>query len=291
MIPFLRLIRLPNLFIIVLTQYCIRIFLDFSTYPNIAIPDFNFFILSLSTVMIAAAGYIINDYFDIKPDLINKPQKVIVGHGVKRRVAMGAHLVINSIGILLGFYAFWTIGRTSFGFIHVIIAGLLWFYSTTYKKQFIVGNVVVAFLASLVVIIVGLFEHQLVMKIVLAYAGFAFIISLIREIVKDMEDMEGDHEIESKTIPLTLGIDKSKTIVYIINSVLILMIASFQYYLLTNNSWIHFSYLLILLQIPLLSIFWLTHKATISKDFHQISNVLKLSMITGILAMVVFYYI
>jgi len=291
MIAFIKLVRLPNLLIIAATQYLIRIFLDFSHYPKIEFPDLNFFFLSLSTVMIAAAGYIINDYFDIQTDMINKPQRVVVGHGVKRRVAMGAHIVINTIAILLGFYVFWQAGNLKLGFIHVLFAGLLWFYSTTYKRQFLIGNFIVAFMTAMVVLIVGIYEKTLIIYLVVGYAIFAFVISLLREIVKDMEDMEGDGKMNCRTIPLVLGIHQSKLIASSINLVLIGGICYFVYYLNLTNAYLHIVYISLLLLFPLFLVFWLLYRADNAKGYHRISTLIKLVMINGIAAMIFFYYL
>ena len=247
--------------------------------------------LTLSTVLIAAAGYVINDYFDVRSDLINKPEKVVVGYGIKRRVAMGAHITMNIMGILFGFYAFYLSGKWQLGFIQLIVAGLLWFYSTNYKKQFITGNIIVAFLAALVVIIVGVYEQGPNMKILVSYAGFAFLTTLIREIIKDMEDKKGDNELNCYTIPIVLGISKSKIIVSSINIILILFIAFFQYFLLMESPYIHVLYITVFVQVPLLLLFYLLYLAETSKQFHNISTLIKGVMLTGILAMVLFYFI
>lgn len=291
MIAFLKLIRLPNLLIIALTQYLIRIFLDFSSFPAIHFPDFNFFLLSLSTVMIAAAGYIINDYFDIKADLINKPNEVIVGNTIKRRTAMAAHIVINVTAIALGSYVFWKSGNLSFATIHIVAAGLLWYYAVTYKKQFLVGNLVISLLTALVILIVGIYEKQIVTQIALSYSWFAFSLTLIREIVKDMEDIEGDLEIDCKSLPIVLGMAKTKVIVSVIVAMVIISLAFFQYYLMQNNAVWHLLYITFLIQLPLFSVFWFIYKANSPGNYHKISQLLKVIMITGVFTIVIFYFI
>ena len=229
-IAFIKLIRLPNLLIIVLTQYAIRygiistILFNFSGRQDIPgvglkMSDLDFFLLSLSTVMIAAAGYIINDYFDVKIDRINRSNKVIVGKHIKRRVAMGGHLVINAIALFIGAYLAYKMGNWKLIFIQISSIGALWYYSTLFKKQMLVGNIVVALLAALVPLVVGLYElilqHAVVddtVNLLLfrleqytpfeavetallttlntifwwvgAFSLFAFIITLTREIIK-----------------------------------------------------------------------------------------------------------
>ena len=160
---FLRLIRWPNLLIIAVTQYFIRWFI---LKPLLATAHFKvqlglwpFSMLVLSTVLIAAAGYIINDYFDRKTDLINRPGKVIVGRLIRRRAAMFMHLLFTGIGILAGAYVAWSIGKLSLTVVFVFAAGVLWFYSTTYKRQILVGNLVISMLVGIVPVITSYSIH------------------------------------------------------------------------------------------------------------------------------------
>ena len=140
---FIKLIRLPNLLIIALTQYAIRFAimrpilnsLSDDLEIKLQLSELDFFLLSLSTVMVAAAGYIINDYFDVKVDRVNRPNSIIVGKYIKRRVCMGAHIVISSIAILLGAYLAFKIGNWKLTLIQVMSVGALWYYSTMFKKQ------------------------------------------------------------------------------------------------------------------------------------------------------------
>lgn len=222
MLAFLKLIRLPNLFIIALTQYAMRWGIIYpilkwinaylsQTAPQLAeqdlfklqLSEWQFFLLSLSTVMIAAAGYIINDYFDEKIDRINKPVQLIIDKGIKRRVAMGAHMVINFLAITIGVSLAYSIGMWKLGLIYFVSASGLWYYSTTFKRQFLVGNILVAFLTGLVPLMVGLFEIPLLIRqygtviaqyninfniifnFIAGFSFFAFITTLIREILKD----------------------------------------------------------------------------------------------------------
>ena len=162
MIAFLKLIRLQNLIVIAFTQYMVRWCLIFPVLKlrglELQLSNLNFFLVVLATVMIAAAGYIINDYFDLRIDKVNKPNRILVGKGVKRRVAMGAHTVINIIAIAISFYVAKSIGLWKISILYFICATGLWFYSTTFKRQFLIGNVVIAIFTGLVPFIVGIFE-------------------------------------------------------------------------------------------------------------------------------------
>ena len=157
-----QLIRFPNLVIIVATQYAMRYLLMEPLLPSdsfsLQFGDLQFFLLVLATVFIAAAGYIINDYFDTQADLINKPSRVVVGIKISRREAMTMHALLNIIGVGIGVYLAFYVGIPSLSFVFLMATGLLWFYSTNYKRQFLVGNLSVAFLTGLVPLMVVLFE-------------------------------------------------------------------------------------------------------------------------------------
>jgi 4-hydroxybenzoate polyprenyltransferase len=162
MFAFLKLIRLKNLLIIAFTQCMMRWCLISPALKtkgfDLQLSNFHFFLIVIATVMIAAAGYVINDYFDVRIDKVNKPERLVIGKGVKRRVAMGAHTVINVIAILIALYVSHAIGVWKLGLIFFICALGLWFYSTTFKRQLLVGNIVIALFTALVPLIIGIYE-------------------------------------------------------------------------------------------------------------------------------------
>ena len=313
MLAFFKLIRLPNLLLIALVQYMIRYCLigamvGFSGM-ELQISHFDFFLLSLSTVMLAAAGYIINDYFDTKIDTVNKPDEVIVGRKIKRRVAMGAHLIISFIAIAIGYYLARKVGMYKLVFIHVLSAGFLWFYSTDFKKQLLLGNLVVATLAAMVPLIVGLYEIPLLIReyrdlllerstnfnfifyFVLAYAGFSFLTTMVREIIKDMEDYTGDKEFGRNTVPIAFGM---KTASYIVIALILIMMGLLAFPMMkqwTSGDKISFVYFLAFLQIPLLVLIRKMIKAQSSIDFSSASSWSKIIMVLGICYTLVFYFL
>ena len=174
-------------------------------------------------MLIAAAGYIINDYFDTQADLINKPKRVLVGVSIQRREAMILHAIMNIMGIGIGVYLSFYIKLPTLSMVFLIATGLLWFYSTNYKRQFLIGNLAVSFLTALVPLMVILFEIPLLNReygevmlrnsasfgYLIAWVGafsfFAFVTTLIREVIKDAEDFEGDRAYGMKTVPIVLG--------------------------------------------------------------------------------------
>ena len=266
--------------------------------------DMHFFLLSLSTVMIAAAGYIINDYFDIKIDRVNKPESLIVGKTIKRRVAMGAHFIINAIAIAIAWYlATNIVGIKALVMIHVIIASGLWFYSTHFKKQFLIGNVIIAIMAATVPLVASLYDisilnaiyWKMVVKEVVYfnglfiligwYAAFAGLTTLIREIIKDMEDYIGDMQFGSSTLPIVLGMQNTKWVLFGIISILMGLIGYISYLEFDGGRLAPFFYFIGLVEIPLAIMCVLLVKADSKKQYTNISWLLKGIIITGIFSM------
>src|SRR5690606_19191379 len=162
------------------------------------------YLIVLSTLLIAAAGYIINDYFDVKIDLVNKPKRVIVGRYLKRRMAIGTHQLLNVLGVIAGLLVSYKVAL-----VNIFSVSPLWLDSERYKRQLLIGNVAVSLLTALSLMILTVHYPQN-RKLIFIYAVFAFFISLIREIVKDIEDMKGDAFHGCRTLPIVVGIRRTK---------------------------------------------------------------------------------
>ncbi|MCE7040926.1 geranylgeranylglycerol-phosphate geranylgeranyltransferase [Dyadobacter sp. CY312] len=271
-----RLVRMTNLVIVALTQYFTRILLigPRQDWKQI-IADPDMFFLSLSTVCIAAAGYIINDYFDIKIDIVNKPERVVVGRYLKRRWAMGAHQVLNVVGALLGLLVSpWVF------LVNVFSITLLWFYSERFKRKAFIGNFIVSLLTgfSLLILTVHFPENR---HLVFIYAVFSFFISLIREVVKDMEDIKGDAAHGCRTLPIVWGIRQTKTFLYAVISIFVLTL--FLMAKVLNNPVLIWLFLLLLIPIGYL-VFKLA-KSDTRREFKEISTLCKIIMLFGLLTM------
>lgn len=272
LIALLRLTRFWNLVIIGLAQYFTAGFLISSA----ALFDAKLLLLSLSTVLIAAAGYIINDYYDVKIDLINKPERVVIGKTIARRFAILFHTALSFSGVVIGFLISWKIGIINF-----LSAFLLWLYSNYLKRQPFVGNLTVALLTGLSIELINvLFEVN--NQLVTIYALFAFFMTLIREIIKDMEDLKGDNSFGCKTLPIIWGIRKTKLLVYFLMSIFILAVVTLNrlYVGLPMN------YFLILLFLPMGLLLARLLRADTIKDFDVLSQLCKVIMLLGILTMV-----
>lgn len=311
------LVRIPNLLIIAFTQYTMRYLIMGPLLPSdsfeLQFGDFQFALLVFSTMLIAAAGYIINDYFDTRTDLINKPARVVVGVAISRKVAMNLHLFLNILGVGIGVYLSFYVGLPSLSLVFVLSTGLLWFYSTNYKKQFLVGNLIVAFLTGLVPLMVVLFEIPLLNREygeimirhdadfgylfawVSAFSFFAFITTLIREIIKDAEDLEGDHAYGMKTIPIVLGTFWTRVVLatLIATTMFALGFLLFKYIYLSVDpaDYVSLAYFILFLFLPLTLLVIQVMTAGSKKAYHRASTLIKLVMLFGILYSVVVFYL
>ncbi|MFN4085105.1 MAG: geranylgeranylglycerol-phosphate geranylgeranyltransferase [Spirosomataceae bacterium] len=273
---FLRLIRYPNLLMIALTQWVARYFVVGDSAGPI-LTDLSMWLIMASTLCIAAAGYIINDYFDVKIDRVNKPNEVIIGRYMKRRWAIVFHQTLSLLGMLFGFFVHWKVFL-----INTIAVGLLWLYAERFKRQAVVGNVVVSGLtgAALVVLAVFYDHHDKILNI---YAVFAFFISLIREIIKDMEDVKGDQKFGCQTLPILLGIHKTKQIVWVLMVSFAGIVLSMGWALQNPMlMWIYF-----LLGIPVLYVAIQLIRADRPAHFAHLSWLCKIIMLCGITSLAV----
>lgn len=276
---FILVTRFWNLLIIAFAQYFTAIFLSQNTQPIYqTFTDIRLFVLSLSSVLIAAAGYIINDYYDVKIDLINKPHRVVVGKILKRRVAMVAHTILNFTGIALGFLL-----SLEIGIINFTTALILWLYSNQLKRIALVGNITVATLTALSIYVINVL-YQEVNYLVIAYALFAFAFTLIREIVKDMEDVKGDLTFGCRTFPVVYGIRKTKYLLYGISTAFLMGLTAMAYFFIGKEM----AAFCLLLIIPLFVLGYHLQRADTTRQFNLLSNYCKIIMLLGILSMVVY---
>ena len=268
---FLLLTRFWNLLIIGLAQYCTAVFL----FSPDNIYDGGLFLLGMSTVLIAAAGYIINDYYDVKIDLINKPDRVVIGKSITRRYALLFHTLLSIIGVGIGFLLSWKIGVVNLG-----CAFLLWLYSNALKRLPFIGNFTVALLTGLSILIVNLLYPPWSVLACL-YALFAFLVTLVREIIKDMEDLKGDNTFGCRTLPIVYGIRKTKVFTY-------LLLMLFYILVMALNRWtapLPMRFFAWSLFLPMAALWGWLVRADTRKDFYQLSQFCKFIMLAGILSM------
>lgn len=281
-------------------MYCVLVPLFAEAEIKTSLTPVDFSLLVFSSVCIAAAGYIINDYFDLNIDRINKPKKLVVEKIIGRRWAIIWHFFLSMSGIAIGFYLDFSTKATLVGMSNMICASCLFIYSISLKRKMLWGNVLISLLTAWVVLVVTWCEARFffqrgtllntpkIARITMLYAGFAFIISLIREVVKDMEDVEGDRRYGCRTMPIVWGMNASKIFAAVWIVILMVMLGVVQVYVLQFHWWFSALYCVIFIIVPLIRIFTQLLKAQSAEDFHKLSSLIKLVMFTGILSMVFF---
>lgn len=300
---FFQLIRLPNLVFIALTQilfhfFVIRPVLDKGHIIS-SLRGHNLAILIFATISITAAGYIINDYFDLNGDLIRRPKSVVIGKYIHRHWALACHITMSLFGIALGFYLDFTSTIYFLGLFNFCCTFLLFVYSIALKKRPLLGNILISLLTSWVIIVctwcetLGIYhsgnivDASKITRLTLMYAGFAFIISIIREALKDLEDIDIDRKLKYDTMPIKWGINASRVFIIVWMIVMIGALAAFFFYLLIIKRWIGAGYCAVFLIAPMLILFFKFLKAKNRKDFKWVRSKIKWVMLLGILSMLI----
>ena len=296
---YLHLFRYKNLLLLALMQFLFRFGFLKSQNCWLALTDFEFVLLVLSTVLIAAGGYVINAIFDVDSDFENQ-KKVIIGNSISEKLAYNIYFGTTVTGVAIGFYLSNVIQKPSFAVLFILMATLLYFYSTSLQQLPLIGNLVVAFLVSFSILIIGIFDlypatydgnqpqMRILFSILLDYAVMAFIISIIREIVKDLEDYKGDFSQGLLTLPIVFGIKRTAIVVAFAALLPVFLLIKYLNDNLMENSLYWASiYILITIIAPLLYVFVRLLSAKIKSDFSHISNLLKLILFFGIVSIVV----
>ena len=296
LVTYLKLTRWKNLLLIVYVFIIFKLFLF--TALNIAtkLTLTQFIFLLLSVLFITAAGNIINNIYDIKSDTINKPNKVIVGKKITIETAKQWYKITNALGLILGIALCLNVEKPSYSFIFIATALLLYYYSKKLKSLPIIGNIVVSFLIAICVLILPFFDidfsiksssQNLVTGIIKILAFFAFSLNLIRELVKDIEDVNGDYILKMKTLPILIGRIRSRKLA----SFLCVIPIALLFYIIINFSIaykITVLYLLLFTLVPLIYIALKLNGTKKKSELHTLSSLLKIIMFSGISSMLIF---
>lgn len=295
---FFRLIRFQNLAMLALMQLLFRFgFFKWQSIP-LALADWQYVLLVLATVFIAAGGYVINDIFDQETDSINKPTQKIVGTRISEKNAYNYYVALTTVGVAIGFYLSNVIMKPSFAAVFIFIAATLYFYATSLKQMLLLGNIIVALLLSVSIMIIGVFDlypatgldnqkqMRLFFSILTDYAIFAFIINFLREIVKDLEDLDGDAQQQMTTLPIVLGVSKTSKLLFALSiAPLFILLRYINMYLMELLFVVVF--LLLFVAGPLLYFTIKMWSAKSKSDFHLLSSVLKWVLFFGILSVAI----
>ncbi len=301
-LSFLKLMRFPNLLMILLTQVLIKYGLFDSFGISITLSGLGFSLLVIASICIAAAGNVINDIHDLETDRINKPEKVLIGTKVSINSAYTLYIILSIIGVGIGFYLSNIIGKPGFSAIFIIISALLYLYATYLKHIMLVGNLVVSALVAFSIIIVGLYDllpaittenqqtQSTFFSIVLDYAIFAFLLNWLREMVKDQEDIKGDYNAGRNTLPIALGAKRTNLVIFIIGLLPLAAIIYYLYNYLFENL-VAVLYVLFFIAAPLLYFLINIWTAETKKDYTKLSFLLKLIMFLGMVSLGLYKFI
>ncbi len=309
---FLRLIRFPNLIILALAQcliyYMIVVPLLKTSEFTPSLHTWQFLLIVLSTVLLAAGGYTINDFFDKDIDAANGIGKV---HDFSGWTMKTFYFTFSIIAIAIGLYLTYALKLRQFALTYLLTAALLYFYSASYKRLPLVGNFVVAFLTAVAVFLPAFADYELqyafrdiklpvinnkmynlrlIIAITAAYAFFAFLISLVREIIKDIEDIEGDREFGCNTLPIVAGKENAKFIAIGLLLLIFGLILSLQIKQAWWESLPVFGYTILFVQLPILILAVKLFFSIEKRQFKAASIIAKVIMVGGILSLPVFKY-
>ena len=305
--PYLQLLRVGNLTFVAILLYVME---KWVATPLLQLEQFGelmpWWILTLlivSVVGIAAGGYVINDYFDVKIDRINRPDNLVVTRIISRDAAMNLFYGLTAVGVIAGTVVAWWAHSWTLLFTYIVIPGLLWFYSASYKRMFLVGNLVVAFASAIVPLLVAIanadYLHHLYQN-ALAYspivgelyvwtggfAAFAFLLTWVREIVKDIEDIEGDREMECRTLPIVWGDKVAKIIATLLLMAIAILIVYMLFAVLPfSHEWksLPTRYVVFGLIVPILCSIVLLWAANNRTEYHRVQTIIKFAMFMGML--------
>jgi len=302
MLDFLKLVRATNLIFIALTMFLIKYGLFDPFEATITLNLFGFSLLVLAVVSIAASGYVINDIFDVPADIENKPQRTLINTSISEKVAYRLFFILNILGVGLGFYLSNLIGHPGFSAFFIFGSAILYIYNSQLQHTVLIGNILVSLIVGLVHIGVGLYDllpaitpqnqqtQWAIFSVLIDYSIFAFLVNLLREIVKDQEDIDGDYNAGYKTLPIVLGKKRTNKLLFIIGLLPVAYLVHYTYQSLFENIWA-VVYALLLLVAPLL--FFLINIWTAEKksEFTKLSLILKLALFFGLISIAFLQFI
>ena len=308
---FLRLIRYKNLIMVLLTMVLVKYGLINSQSRPGALTDFMFLMTAFSIICLTAAGYIVNDILDQKADRVNKPKKVFIGDRISAKNAWILYMILTLIGILSCLYVT-EATYLSYGYliVYVVTSVLLYLYSSHLKKLPLLGNLLIAcFCAGIILVIFKLdytdkenatgFWNQFndilnnieVGLMMTYYMIFSFVTTLIREMIKDIEDIDGDHSMNMKTLPIVLGRRRTRNIIIFLSILfLFFLIGVILPFFEDSDGLLLGLYFSLFTFLPFLYFTYKLWSAKRKKEFHFLSNLMKFIMFTGILSMVLFKF-
>ncbi|MDT0644478.1 geranylgeranylglycerol-phosphate geranylgeranyltransferase [Zunongwangia sp. F363] len=299
---YLRLARYKNLLFIAATQFLIKYGLFEPFGASITLDVLGYFLLALATVCLAAGGYIINDVQDVQTDRINRGDKTIIGSGVSEKTGYNLFMILNVAGVGIGFYLSNIVGWPVFSGLWIFASAILYFYAMYLKRLPLIGNIIVSCTIAGVVVIVGLYDllpaindqnqplQRLLFSILTDYAVFAFLINLLREMVKDQEDIKGDYNAGMQTLPIILGTSRTNKVIFTVALFPLVAIFHYTYTYLFQNT-LATIYVLLFIFAPLIYVMLKIWDAEKKEQFTRLSLILKLILFFGLVSMGLYKFI
>lgn len=294
-----QLIRLPNLLMLAILQILLRYGLaapvmQLEGRPMLLSTE-EFIMLVFSCLCIAAGGYIVNDIEDVKIDTVNRPDTVLIGKSFSVSQAYTLYFIFSITGILIGFYLSYIARVQYVGTINAVTAGLLYFYATSYKCIPLLGNLIVSLLSALAVFIIAfpeplILNHTGLFTFFTGFGVFSFLYTMARELVKDLEDQQGDHAAGCSTMVQFAGEKTTRILAAVVVAVSVILLITIQVITRQWEALLPFLYLLTLVILPSV---WLTVKILRSRtkeQYHSCSNMTKVIMLAGIFSILIFYF-
>jgi len=291
---FLKLIRYKNLFMVLLTMFLTKYALIDSQIPLASLSSFHFVILSSSVILISVGGYLINDVYDVNTDVINRPNRLYIDRIISFKKAKYVSFFTSFTGFLLGLYLCVINNVLYLIAIYLFCILSLFLYSYDLKKRILLGNIVISILCSLTILLTYLFHVKFLTgtvyystslhKIIIGYAFFAFITTLIREIIKDIEDVDGDLKIKAKTLPIVIGRRRASKVAFLFSCILLFFLFLTLLFFKTYD--LILGYGMFFMLIPLLFFMRKLWVSESKKEFSELSSLLKFIMFSGILSMI-----
>lgn len=291
---FFQLIRYKNLLLLAFMQ----LLFSFVIISNKSVSSFDsskLILLILATVLLAAAGNVINDFFDVNVDKINKPNKVLVGNVISKKNTLLLYYCLIFFGFVSGFILAYICNKLIYSFIFIGISIVLYWYSKSFKKIALLGNFIVSFFIALSIVMIVIFPSfdfkifktfPFLLYSLFAYASFAFSLNFIREIVKDIEDIDGDFSQNMKTLPILIGRKRVKFFVFYLSFIPFMFAVFLTSYI---NQLLFSVYSIIFIVIPLGYFIYQIKETQSKKKLHQLSTLLKLIMFFGILSIIILF--
>ena len=299
---YLRLVRIGNLIFIALTMYLIKLGLFEPFGVAITLNLFGFTMLVLAVVFTAAAGYVINDIYDVQADAHNKPERSFIGKSISEKAGYRFYFTLNIIGVLLGFYVSNMIGKPGFSAFFVVGSAVLYLYNAQFKQSLLIGAFLVSVIVGLIPVGVGLYDllpaivpqnqqtQSVIFSVLIDYSIFALLINFIRELVKDQEDINGDYNAGYQTVSIVLGKERTNKVIFGVTLLPILFLVYYLYRYLFEHLYA-VMYTLLLLIGPLIYFAVNIWTASSQKNFRKLSKILKFVMFFGIISIALLQFI